>query len=116
MVAGDDLDATRRDIPEEFWTDFDAIRSSLDARADGIVAKVAATAERFAGASDKEIGLQLRSLDPEVQPLIFSWRKAGGKLDARGKSGLLRMIRPDNNELPGYTPSYALTRIAEEMS
>jgi RNA ligase len=53
LVAGDDLDATRRDIPEEFWTDFDAIRSTLDARVDGITAKVAATAERLAGATDK---------------------------------------------------------------
>ena len=116
MVAGDDLDATRRDIPEEFWTDFDAIRSTLNARMDGIVAKVAAMAEKLASATDKEIGLQLRSLDPEVQPLIFGWRKAGGKVDARAKSNLLRMIRPTNNELPGYAPSYALKRIAEEMS
>ena len=116
MSAGDDLDAIRREMPEEVWVDFDAIRSLLAARIDGITAKVAATAERFAAATDKEVGLQLKSLDPEVRSLIFVWRKAGGRLDDRAKSVLLRMIRPTNNVLPGYEPSYAMTRITEEMS
>jgi RNA ligase len=116
MAAGDDLDAIRRDLPEEFWSDFDGIRSALAARVDGIAAKVAATAERLAGATDKEIGLQLKSLDAEVQPLIFNWRKAGGRLDDRSKTGIFRMIRPTNNELPGYVASYAMNRVVEEMS
>ena len=55
MSAGDDLEAVRRDLPEEFWADFDAIRSTLTARIDGIVAKIAATAERLAMATDKEV-------------------------------------------------------------
>ena len=116
MLADDDMDAIRRDLPEEFWVDFDAIRSVLAARIADITAKTAATAGRLAAASDKEVGLQLKSLDPDVQPLIFGWRKAGGKLDERAKNIVLRMIRPTNNELPGYVPSYAVTRIAEEMS
>jgi RNA ligase len=116
MSAGDDLEAIRRDMPEEFWGDFDAIRSMLAARIDGIKAKVAATSERLGAATDKEVGLQLKSLDPEVQPLIFPWRKAGGKADDRANAVLLRMIRPTGNALPGYVPSYAMNRIAEEMS
>jgi RNA ligase len=116
MSAGDDLEAIRRDMPEEFWGDFDAIRSMLAARIDGIKAKVAATSERLGAATDKEVGLQLKSLDPEVQPLIFPWRKAGGKADDRANAVLLRMIRPTSNVLPGYVPSYAMKRIAEEMS
>jgi putative RNA ligase len=116
MSAGDDLEAIRRDMPEEFWGDFDAIRSALTARIDGITTKVAATAEGLATATDKEVGLQLKSLDPDVRPLIFGWRKAGGKVDDRAKNILLRMIRPTSNALPGYVPSYAMNRIAEEMS
>ena len=103
-------------MPEEFWGDFDAIRSALGTRFDGIVAKVAATAERLADATDKDIGLQLASLDAEVRPLIFNWRKAGGRLDDRSKTSLFRMIRPTNNELPGYVASYAMNRVVEEMS
>ncbi|MBA4077249.1 MAG: 2'-5' RNA ligase, partial [Cyanobacteria bacterium PR.023] len=30
LAAGDDLDAMRRDLPEEFWSDFDQIRSQLE--------------------------------------------------------------------------------------
>jgi RNA ligase len=116
MSAGDDLEAIRRDMPEEFWADFDAIRSALIARIDSITTKVATTAEELATATDKEVGLQLKSLDPDVRRLIFGWRKAGGKVDDRAKNILLRMIRPTNNALPGYVPSYAMSRIAEEMS
>jgi RNA ligase len=103
-------------MPEEVWGDFDDIRSLLAARIDGIKAKVAATSEKLGAATDKEVGLQLNSLDPEVRALIFPWRKAGGKLDDRANAGLLRMIRPTGNVLPGYVPSYAMNRIAEEMS
>jgi len=116
LSAGDDLDAIRRDLPEEFWGDFDSIRSVFAARVDGITAKIAATAARLATATDKEVGLQLQSLDAEVRPLIFNWRKAGGQLDDRSRAILLRMIRPTNNELAGYVPSYAMTRVVEEMS
>jgi RNA ligase len=116
MSAGDDLDAIRRDMPEEFWGDFDAIRSSLNAQIDRIKAKVAASAERLAAATDKEIGLQLKSLDADVAPFIFAWRKAGGKIEGRANDTLLRMIRPTGNVLPGYVPSYAMNRVVEETS
>jgi RNA ligase len=116
MAAGDDLDAIRRDMPEEFWGDFDAIRSALNARIDSIKTKVAATAERLGPATDKEIGLQLKSLDTEVRPFIFAWRNAGGKIEGRAHDSLLRMIRPTGNVLPGYVASYAMNRVVEEAS
>jgi RNA ligase len=116
MQAGDDLEAIRRDLPEEFWADFDAIIAVLTARVDGIKAKVAETAHRLAGATDKEVGLQLRSLDQDVQSLIFPTRKAGGKLEGKAMDSLFRMIRPTGNSLPGYTPSYAMHRIVEEAA
>lgn len=116
IQAGSDLDTIRRDLPEEFWGDFDNITSLLSARVADVTAKVAVTAAALAGQSDKEVGLQLRALDPEVQPLIFHWRKAGGKLEGRALDALYRMIRPTRNELPGYTPSYALGRVVEEAA
>lgn len=116
MQAGDDLETIRRDLPEEFWSDFDSIIATLTARVDGIKTKVAETAARLAGATDKEVGLQLRSLDPEVQSLIFPFRKAGGKIDGKANDALFRMIRPTGNSLPGYTPSYAMHRIVEEAA
>lgn len=116
MQAGDDLRAIRRELPEEFWTDFDAITSLLALRVADIKRKVAHTADVLAGLPDKEVGLRLRSLEPEVQPLIFHWRKAGGKLEGRALVALYRMIRPTGNILAGYTPSYAMNRVTEEAA
>ena len=114
MAAGDDLEAIRRDLPEEFWNDFDQINRLLATRVTGIKDKVARTAESLAGASDKDVGLQLRKLDPEVQPLIFLWRKSGGKLEGRSLDALHRLVRPDGNVLPGYVASHAMNRVVDE--
>lgn len=114
MTAGDDLQAIKRDLPEEFWTDFDDITRLLDERKAAILDRVTQTANSLEHLSDKELGLKLTSLPGEVQPFIFAWRKFGGKLEGRARDTLLRMIRPTGNELGGYTPSYALTRVMEE--
>jgi len=114
MAAGDDLEAIRRDLPEEFWDDFDQINALLASQVTAIKDKVARTAEAFKDLSDKDVGLKLRTLDPQVQPLIFHWRKSGGKLEDRPLAALHRLVRPDGNVLPGYTPSHAVNRVAEE--
>jgi RNA ligase len=114
MVAGDDLTSIKRDLPEEFWSDFDHITGLLGAQRDAILGQVAATADALAHLTDKEVGLQLKSLPDTVRPFIFNWRNTGGKLEGRAHDVLLRMIRPTGNELSGYQPSYALTRVMEE--
>lgn len=116
MAAGDDLPAIRRDLPEEFWGDFDAITSALTLRVADIRRKVEIAGEALADLSDKDVGLRLRSLDPDVQRLIFPWRKAGGKLEGRSLEALYRSIRPTGNALAGYTPSYAINRVADEAA
>ena len=115
MQAGDDVAKIRRDIPEEFWTDFDAICGLLRRRLDAIVAT--ATHEAFAVAqlSDKEVGLRLNQFPAEVRSLIFPYRKQGGDLlSGRTRQMLFRLIRPTANELPGYVPSYAINRVMDE--
>jgi RNA ligase len=114
MIAGGDMDAIRRDLPEEFWSDFDAITTGLAREVQRITAKIAATASAIAGLSDKEVGLQLATLDPEVRPFIFHWRKAGGRLEGKARETLLRTVRPTGNVLAGYTPSYAISRVMDE--
>lgn len=116
MKSGDDMAAIRRDLPEEFWSDFDGITSAIQTHVDDITVKVAKTAERFATNTDKDIGLQLRTLDPDVQPFIFSWRKSNGKLEGRSREALFRHVRPTGNILAGYTPSYAINRVIEEAA
>jgi RNA ligase len=117
MLANDhDLDSIRRDIPEEFWTDYDEIRSILEGRAKATIDKIAAFAAESADLSDKDIGLQRDSLDPDVRKFIFVYRRFGPEFLAVGKNrdAFWRNFRPTGNELEGYVPSHAMSRILEE--
>jgi RNA ligase len=113
LEAGDDLDAIRRDLPEEFWSDFDQIISLLQARITALEEGVAALAASVAHLSDKELGLALPTLPAETRPYLFAYRKSGA-ITGNARKTLLRSIRPAANALPGYTPSYAIGRMMEE--
>jgi RNA ligase len=113
LDAGDDLAAIRRDLPEEFWTDFDQIIVLLQARITALEDGVAALAASVAHLSDKELGLALPTLPAETRPYLFAYRKSGA-ITGNARKTLLRSIRPAANALPGYTPSYAMGRMLEE--
>jgi RNA ligase len=115
MSAGDDLGAIRRDLPEEFWGDFDDIVRLLGAAAKAIEARVVEAAAAVAHLSDKDLGLGLSAQPKDVQPYLFGFRKTGafaGKL----RDTLMRSIRPTGNVLPGYTPSFAMNRVLEDAT
>jgi len=47
---------------------------------------------------------------------IFHYRKLGDDFfKGKGRETLFRTIRPTGNSLPGYTPSYALNRVLDEV-
>ena len=114
MLAGGDLDAMRRDLPEEFWGDFDEIANILQARFIRLAASVCHAAEDATGLSDKELGLRLAEVPDPVRPFLFPFRKATTD-EAREKlrQAMLRTIRPTNNLLDGYGSSAALDRVME---
>jgi RNA ligase len=115
MNAGDDLGAIRRDLPEEFWGDFDDIVALLEAGARAIEAQVVEAAAAVAHLSDKELGLSLSAQPKAVQPYLFGFRKTGtfsGKL----RDSLMRSIRPTGNVLAGYAPSFAMNRMLEDAT
>jgi RNA ligase len=115
MLAGDDLEKLRRDIPEEFWVDFDAIVAVLQQRLDTMLALAVREAQAVAHLTDKEVGLRLHQFPAEVRPFVFAFRKQGGDLMVgRARQLLFRSIRPTANELPGYVPSYAMHRALDE--
>ena len=118
MAAGDDLGLIRRDLPEEFWNDFDAIRSLIDASLAALLDKTARIADEVRELSDKDIGLRLSSFDEDIRGFIFPYRKSGGNPLSSDKSrtGLFRAIRPTANVLAGYVPSYAMKRMMEEST
>ena len=111
MRAGDDLQAIRRDLPEEFWDDFDLIVATLELRAAEIVATTERKAYAVKDLTDKQVGL-LESLSHKS--LVFSYRKFGDLMKGKARDQIFRMIRPTANKLDGYTPSHAMTRVMEE--
>lgn len=116
MQAGDDLNEIRKQLPEEFWADFDTIITLIQKRVDGLIEAVREVAEPLAELSDKEVGLQLNTFSNEVRRFIFPWRNnKGDLLTGRIREPLFRAIRPDANILPGYAPSSAMNRVMEEI-
>jgi RNA ligase len=115
MEAGDNLEAIRDQLPDEFLGDFDAIIACLDAKVTTLVSDVAREAAPVAAWSDKEVGLALTRWSEPIRSFIFPYRKNGGDLlSGRARKALFRAIRPTGNILAGYTPSYAMNRVAEE--
>ena len=115
MQAGDDLEAVRQRIPEEFWADFDQIAALIQGQIDARVGRVMEHKERLVDASDNDVGLTLNTLPEDVRNLIFIARKIEGPLlqDRKAHQTLYRDARPTLNQLEGYTPSYALARSIE---
>lgn len=115
MAACDDMSAIRRDLPEEFWTDFDDIVRLLSASVAAIETRVAEVAASVAHLSDKELGLSLNSMPADVRPYLFGFRKSGA-ITGRSRDSLMRSIRPTGNALAGYLPSYAMGRVLEDAT
>lgn len=115
MRHGQDLTEIRKQLPEEFWYDFDNIKNLLQGRVDAILDRVKQEAAGAAGLTDKEVGLRLNQFPEDVRKFIFPYRKAAGDhTSPRFRESLFRDIRPDANHLDGYVPSYAMNRVVEE--
>jgi RNA ligase len=114
LFAGDDMEAIRRDLPEEFWTDFDAIVGILQRQIRTLTVRIDSIARGTIGMSDKEVGLSLATFPDDVRSFIFPWRKGGGRIDGKAVQSLFRTVRPTGNMLQGYVPSYAMNRVMED--
>jgi len=117
LAAGDDLDVLRREIPEEFYPDFDAIRSILGGEFDRSVAAVEAAHAEWSGASDRDVGLALATIAEPARSLLFARRKGGASWLASPKTRqtICKRFRPTANALDGYRPTGAMRRFAEEL-
>jgi RNA ligase len=115
MAAGDDMQAMRTQIPEEFWADFDSIHAILRARIDAIVARVNEAKSALCIYTDKEVG-QMQGMNPEVRQFIFLARKCGDAWETteRARTALFRHTRPTGNALDGYTSSVSMNRVQAE--
>lgn len=112
MNEGEDLEAIRKQIPEEFWSDFDEIERIIQQQIDERIALVEDHRQRMESLTDKEVGLRLPGLPDQVRKLIFLARKGSGDLlqHPNARRILFRDVRPTLNQLEGYEPSFALSR------
>ena len=117
MVAGDNLDYTRKEIPDEFIADFDSIRAILESERDATLDKISVALEHTKDLTDKELGLMIQggSLGPE-SAYLFNVRKRGWDWlkSEKGLKALHMPFRPTGNRLTGYTPTNSMNRFAEE--
>lgn len=115
MRAGDDLDLLRRELPEEFWPDFDCIISLLKIQLHSLIAEATEEAHITQHLLNKEIGLMTGL---KHKSFVFSLRNSVGGLlgNPRSREQLFRAIRPTGNKLEGYTPSRSINLIMEEAA
>ncbi len=116
MIAGDDLEDLRRQLPEEFWGDFDTITGLLKSKVNHIVKSAEAEAAKVASWADKEVGLHLNEFPADVRRFIFPYRKYGNLLEGKARHALFQAIRPNGNVLPGYVASVAVKMVADEVN
>lgn len=104
MQTGSD-EAMRRELPEEFWDNFDQIRSLLQRQLDNVVRAIDEEASRWSSRADKEVGQALKSIPEPARSFIFAHRN-GQMTDTRTRKALYRFIRPSGNTLNGYVEDY----------
>jgi putative RNA ligase len=117
LAAGDDVELIKKELPEEFWDDFDTIVRIIEQRVATLVYATADVTYRTASMSDKEVGLALPSIPEPYRHLVFPFRKHNSfcmSQDSRFRKAVYKLVRPTGNVLEGYTPSYAMHRVAEE--
>jgi RNA ligase len=115
MKNGDDLNEIRKQLPEEFWHDFDTIIGLLSGKIKWVVSRVMNYCYPIAGLSDKEVGLSLDKAPEEIRSFIFPYRRNNGDLlSGRAREHIFRSIRPTGNFLEGYKPSSSMNKITEE--
>lgn len=121
-----DIEAIRRDLPEEHLKDFDIIRSLLEAEMDKLVANIKKSVAATTNMTDKEVGLAIgsgqwpdgRKVSEEEQKFLFLARKFDLEKELKTKGqkskSLYNYIKPKANVLNGYTPSKAIDRFQRE--
>ncbi len=115
MRDEEDLEIMRRQLPEEFWGDYDTIVNLLYSQQRALMASIEAHYQPFAQLSDKEIGLRLEEFPEEVRRFIFPLRNGRLVPGDRAMLGLFEAIRPTRNNLPGYRASSSVARVLEAM-
>ncbi len=124
MIAGDNLDLIRKEIPEEIRKDFDSIVSIFAVKKELFIEKVKTAYEATKHLSDKELGLALKNglgYDKDVCNALFLVRKKDLLKQVEiGNSACRKYVfgtfKPKGNKLLGYVPSTSINRFMEDKA
>ena len=118
MKNGGDLGAIRKDLPEEFWADFDSIVDAIWIQASMLISTVATAEKELKHLGNKELVLsgELNKWADYVRKLIFTYRKNRDTflVDNKARTCIFGLIRPTGNVLVNYTPSFGIQRVLED--
>lgn len=119
----DDLYVIRKELDEEMLSDFEKIVNLLSVKYYLLLGELARLYEATKDKTDKETGILLQtgffqSVSHGIPGFVFACRKHNflNEVDKPGKlrTGFFNLLRPAANILPGFTPSTAMNRFAEE--
>jgi len=127
LLAGDNMEDAKNDLPEEMERDYENIVSILTSMYNEVVDGVEYAYEQTKHLSNKELGLALadkksKILEDEViakyRDYIFARRKDGysenlEKVGSMIRKSVFKQFRPKSNFLKGYTPSSAMNRFTD---
>lgn len=113
MLAGDDLVALRRELPEELWPDFDTILRILRWSEFDWMDTIQAAITQTRLMTPKEIGLD-KSIRESVKWAVFAHRNNRDIMsDPKLRRAFHDKFRPTANALDGYSPSSSMHRFSE---
>lgn len=124
LLANDDMEDAKNDLPEEMERDYEKILSVLRGYLKETNDGIEYSYEMTKHLSDKELGLELSNkksklFDDEVfskyRSYVFARRKDTyfenfEEVDSKSRRSVFKIFRPKGNFLAGYTPSSAMNR------
>lgn len=114
MCKNYDMESYKASMPEEFTEEISSIVQHFDSKCQETLARVVELYSRYAGCSDKELGLAVNTGElkgVEGAGMLFPLRKKGAD---NVKALILKGLRPTGNKIPGYVPSTNLLRAQTE--
>lgn len=100
LEAGADLNEVKKNIPDEFLNDFDALADFYKTKLSGLVNDVKALYEPFKNKPDVELRDFLKTCDHPLKNYVYQLKKFETDFENRARSGLCKTFRPNGERYP----------------
>ena len=123
----ENIDEVKKELPEEFHHDLDIIRCKIEAQFEKAYENAKAFYESTLHLTDKKLAESMQdglgAFEPISKSVVYACRKKDWfnkvletpDAEAHPRMKFFKHIRPNNNNLEGYTPSNVMNRFQEEI-